>query len=223
MIYKNILEDLSLDTINEMKTIHFTADLHHGHPKIINICNRPIDVINYNGIKNLKTNSDYKSKLDECHTNWLIQDVINKWVNKKDTLFILGDVSLSPREQAEKFIDKLNGNKFLILGNHDKNIKSSTRFSQITQIKDFTYSKDKLNIHIVLSHYPILSWNRKIHGSWHLFGHCHCRPLEINNGLSFDVGIDRLYKPYNLYEICKIMIAKEQKIYNDNNLLYLLK
>lgn len=176
----------------EMQKIHFTADLHHSHPKIVNICNRPTTV--------------------EEHDEWLVREVFNKWVGKKDTVYILGDLSLDKRYDAEKFIDRLNGNKFLISGNHDNNILNSSRFFQITQIKDFTYSRPGINIHISLCHYPMASWNRKPHGAWHLYGHTHCR-FE-NTGLSFDVGIDRIgvWKPYNLYDICLIMREKEIKM-----------
>ena len=57
------------------------------------------------------------------------------------------------RKEAEKFIDRLNGNKFLILGNHDKNIHNSTRFSQITQIKDFSFKRKNIDIKIALCLY----------------------------------------------------------------------
>ena len=112
---------------------------------------------------------------------------------------------------SDKFIDRLNGNKTLILGNHDANIRKSTRFGEITQIKDFSYGNkaNGINIHIVLCHYPMLSWNRRIHGSWHLFGHVHGRNPGI--GRSHDVGIDNPYnmwRPLNLYQICEIMVDK---------------
>ena len=118
---------------------------------------------------------------------------------------------MAKRKDAEKFLDRLNGQKTLILGNHDKNIKNSTRFAQITQIKDFNYSRQSINIHIVLCHYPMHSWDRKVHGSWHLYGHVHGR-LDIP-GLAMDVGIDHPqmnYKPINLYEVCQIMDKKQQ-------------
>jgi calcineurin-like phosphoesterase family protein len=174
-----------------MEHIWFCADLHHSHDKIVNICGRPCSI--------------------PQHEEWLIKEVFNKYVQKRDTVYILGDLSFARKPDADRFIDRLNGNKFLILGNHDKNIEKSTRFSQITQIKDFTFSQFNLNIHIVLCHYCMLSYNRMIHGSWHLFGHTHCRPLEGQPKLSFDVGIDRIgfWRPYNLYEICKIMNGKE--------------
>jgi len=176
----------------EMQSIFFSADSHDSHPKIIDIGGRPTTI--------------------EDHRRWLIEDVYNKYVGKKDKLYLLGDVSFASKVEAEgKFLSKLNGQKILITGNHDKNIRSSTYFSEITQIKNFNFSRGILNIHIVLCHFHIISWERKEHGSWHLFGHSHCR--EFNSGdLSFDVGIDRkgLWRPYNLYEICQIMNYKEQ-------------
>lgn len=226
----NILEKITQDIKKEMETIHFLADPHHDHPKIIDICNRPIfldsKIKDELKIKN-KSNENYdiyKDKeylklLNPIHNEWLVREVINKWVGKRDTIFFLGDLSLGKRSDAEKFLDRLNGNKFLIEGNHDKNIRNSTRFSQITQIKDFTFSRGGLNIHIVLCHYPLASWNRKIHGSWHLYGHVHGR--FKNSGLSMDIGLDNpellditggLYRPLNLYEIVKVMEERREWI-----------
>lgn len=152
----------------ELDKIWFTADLHFLHKKIVDICNRPTTA--------------------ECHDEWLI-DRFNSVVAKNDTLYILGDVSMGNKSNTEKLLAKLHGNKFLILGNHDNSIANSTMFEQITQIKNFTFtSPSASNIHIVLCHYPILSWERRIHGAMHLYGHVHGR-LQ-NSGLSFDIGVD---------------------------------
>jgi len=208
---QNILEKITPEIKADMETIWFAADLHHGHPKIVNICNRPVSVYLEGVEQNLK-NKTYREALDRAHTEWLVREVINKWVDKKHTLYLLGDVSLAKRVLAEKFIDRLNGNKFLIEGNHDKNIRKSTRFSQIIIRKDFSYSRFGINIHIVLDHFPLLSWNRKVYGSWQLYGHVHGR-LK-NFGHSFDIGIDNpelheitggYHRPLNLYEIVQIM------------------
>jgi calcineurin-like phosphoesterase family protein len=203
---QNIIDRITPEIQKDMESLHFCADLHHGHPKIIDICKRPVT--------------------KEEHDNWLINEVINKWVKRNHTLYLAGDVSMAKREEAEKFLDKLNGSKFLILGNHDKNINNSTRFKQITQIKDFTYSKFGLNIHIVICHFPFYSWNRKVHGSWHLYGHVHGR-LAIP-GLAFDIGVDNpelrkitggVYRPLNLFEIINLMNEKQKLIELENNQL----
>jgi len=219
MYVKDIIENITPEIRKEMETIWFTADLHHGHPKIVDICNRPV-YIDYDGEKTMH-NRDYKYLLSQAHDEWLVKEVFNKWVNRKDTVFILGDLSLAKRPEAEKFIDRLNGNKFLILGNHDANIDTSTRFSQITGIKDFKFKRGKVQIEIALAHYPMASWNKKPHGAWHLYGHVHGR--FKNTGLSLDVGIDNPeigWRPINLYEVALIMEQKEKElgigIYYDN-------
>lgn len=189
----DIINKITPEIKADMETIWFTADLHFSHDKIVSICNRPCSIDN--------------------HNEWIVEQV-NSVVKKKHRLYILGDVSMINKVNTELLLDKLNGTKYLIIGNHDKNVNKSTRFEQISQIKDFTYSKGDLNIHIVLCHYPIISWNRKVHGSWHLYGHVHGRFAMRN--LSMDVGIDNDNHryPYNLYEICQIMEEKS-KLYSD--------
>lgn len=189
-IQKDILDKITPEIRKEMESIWFSSDLHHGHNKIVNICNRPT--------------------CPQDQTEWLVRDVVNRYVKKNDTLYLLGDVSMAKKSEAEKFIDRLNGNKFLVPGNHDKNIKNSTRFFGIESVKDFKFNRGDINIHIVLCHYPMLSWNRRIHGAWHLYGHVHGRNPGV--GRSLDVGIDNasnMYRPVNLYEVCMIMALKE--------------
>lgn len=190
-----ILSLITPEAQKVMETIWFTADYHHSHPKIVDICNRPTT--------------------REEHDEWLIKEVHNRWIQKKHVVYFLGDLSFANRVNTEKFINRLNGEKFMILGNHDKSAAGLPQFTQITQIKDFTFSQFGLNIHIVLAHYPLASWNRKPHGAWHLYGHVHGR-YKLP-GLAFDVGIDNSeihqfpgggWRPINLYEVCQIMQDK---------------
>ncbi len=227
-IQEDILNKLTPECIEDMKHIWFLADPHHGHPKIVKICGRPVPLT-----ESLDTSiPEQKRRLNELHNDWLIREVYNKYIDKKDEVYILGDVSMSPKIEAEKFIDRLNGNKHLIPGNHCKNILHSTRFSEIKDIKNFTYNRFGMNLHIVLMHYPSVSWERKIHGSFHAFGHVHGRlsnlPPELEKfmGLSWDVGIDNKKKyigfdkrehdnwckPTNLYNFIEIMYWKSQII-----------
>jgi len=227
----SILDKITPEIQADMETVWYAADLHHEHPKIVDICNRPIHIEHHildelkarhsNDLKwKMSSDSEWKKLINPIHNEWLVKDVVNKWVKKKDTFFLLGDVSMAKRADAEKFIDRLNGNKFLIEGNHDKNIDTSTRFSQITKRKDYSYSKFGLNIHIVLDHFPLVTWNRKMHGAWQLYGHVHGR-YSNPFVLAFDVGIDNpelleitggIHRPLNLYEIVKLMAKKEQFI-----------
>lgn len=166
---------------SDIKHIWVTSDLHFLHPKIVGFCKRPISI--------------------KDHDEWLL-DRINACVNKKDELYILGDVSMASRIETEKILQRMNGIKHLIPGNHDNNLLSSTYFKCIHPlIYDFNFNSESYpNIHIVMCHYPIASWNRKVQGSMHLHGHTH-NGFQ-NRGLSFDIGVDaNNYLPLNLEQI----------------------
>ena len=81
----------------EAKHIFFTADLHLLHPKIVDICNRPTTI--------------------NEHDEWVI-DRINSVVGKKDELYILGDVSMASKEKTDKLLQKIHGDKKLIIFIH---------------------------------------------------------------------------------------------------------
>ena len=93
-IQKDIIDQLDEKIIAEMQKIWFTADLHHGHQKIVDICNRPTS--------------------REEHNEWLLREVFNKYVQKKDEVYILGDVSMAKRGEAEKWVARMNGNKHFV-------------------------------------------------------------------------------------------------------------
>ena len=227
-IKEDIIDRLTPEIIEDMKHIHFLGDPHGDHPKMVRICNRPVPLT-----ENLDVSiPEDKRRIKLLQNDWLIRDVFNKFIDKKDDVYILGDITMSSKIEAEKFIDRLNGNKHLITGNHDKNIEHSTRFCEIKQIKNFTYNRFGMNIHIVLCHYPILSWERKIHGSWMLYGHVHGRLVNLPPiiekfmGLSWDAGIDNRStwigldgkiknahcRPLNLYDVVEIMYDKSKRI-----------
>jgi calcineurin-like phosphoesterase family protein len=62
--------------------------------------------------------------------------------------------------------------------------------------------------YIVLTHYPIHSWNNMNKGTWHLFGHMHCKNSPTN-GRRLDVGWDGYKKPLSFEEVKEIMDIKE--------------
>lgn len=165
---------------NEIENIWFSSDFHLLHPKIVSICDRPTTV--------------------EEHDDWLI-DRINSVVKKKDMFYILGDISMANKEKTEKLLHRINGIKVLIEGNHDTSIKNSTVWLKSVQRENFTFNSPSYpNIHIVLDHFPLASWERKVHGAMHLHGHTHNR--FVNRGLSFDIGVDaNNYLPLNLEQV----------------------
>lgn len=172
--------------------IYFTSDLHLGHRAVIDFQNRPfIDVeeMNETLIKN-----------------------INSRVKQEDTLYILGDLTHKCRvDEANNLISKINGKKYLIKGNHDKQYDESL-FEGIYDFLQVHFN----GVHISLMHYPMMHWPRSHYGSLHLHGHMHNGP-EYNleqreNGIyRYDVGVDaNNYMPVSFEEIIKFFLEVEK-------------
>lgn len=172
----------------------FTADPHFGHRRIIQYCDRPF------------VNED---EMDEVLiANW------NSVVRPKDVAWILGDVSFREIEPTVKIMNRLNGIKKVVLGNHDKRIRNSAELQRcFDEVLDGLQEKYVSNGHgrhefMVMCHYPLASWNRSYHGTIHVHGHCHNSiPFELNpNAKRLDVGVDaHNYFPISLEQVIDIV------------------
>lgn len=73
-------------------------------------------------------------------------------------------------------MSNLNGNKHLIIGNHDKKFLKNRdfreQFVEVTNYKEITLD-DREKKGIVLCHYPIPCFNHHYYGWYHLYGHVH--------------------------------------------------
>lgn len=78
-----------------MPVIRFTSDLHFGHE----------GMARKRGFKCVKDMNDY------------IIYKHNSIVNKRDTVYILGDITMEKRDY--KLLRELKGYKFIVMGNHD--------------------------------------------------------------------------------------------------------
>lgn len=166
-----------------MNRIFFTADLHFGHP----------------GILKHSPQRPFSDTVDiVAHDEWLL-DLWQRTVDKRDTIYILGDLTFLKSGEAKRLLEKLPGRKFLIEGNHDGSIRAyKNYFKEVYQIKEMRFRPTvasflKEDLAIVMCHYPLLTWNQKPRGSIMLHGHCHGKLDEYNSqsmDLRFDIGID---------------------------------
>lgn len=153
----------------------FTSDLHHAHKNIVKFTDRGSDTTLEN------------------HDEWLV-NLWNSQVGNHDVVYHLGDFSFSRNyEEIAQFIQKLNGIKIFLLGNHD-NFSIIERLNKDGYIHDFDHyvriKYDKQDI--CMFHYPIASWEKMHYGAWQLYGHCH--GSFKNFGKSLDVGLDNAKK-----------------------------
>lgn len=157
------------------------------------------------------------------HDEWIIK-MWNETVSKHDHIYILGDVSFGTTEETKKILEKMNGIKHLVVGNHDKSCKGlENYFESVSQIKEFPIKKHQYdfleeNIYLVLCHFPMVAWNRRLHGAFHLHGHTHGSLDAINEKskeLRLDIGLDAenadmgLVSLEQVYKFMKNKIAKE--------------
>ena len=167
---------------------YFTSDLHFGHKNIIKYEGRPFGSV---------------AEMDEA--------LIQKWnskVKKEDEVYILGDFGFVNGERANELLDRLNGRKYLIKGNHDYSFLKDKNFdrTKFEWIKDYACINDCGTI-LCMFHFPIAVWDRQHHGAIHLYGHVHSNkdghhPLLFDLENAYNVGCDvHNFEPVTLKEI----------------------
>lgn len=171
-------------------SIWVTSDNHFFHKNIIKHENRP-----YNNVFEMN------------------EDMIKRWnskVKKGDTVIILGDFILCyNKDLALNLIDRLNGKKQLVCGNHDEIPKElEEKFEWIKYYHELKYKENTF----IMFHYPIKNWNKKHYGSIHLYGHVHSKDNDLYepNERAYNVGVDvNDFYPVLLEDIIKIYSNKK--------------
>lgn len=161
-----------------MAKTFFISDMHFNHANIIKYCNRPF--------------SNVEEMNETIISNW------NKTVSNEDTIYVLGDVGLFvplSQEIVRNLIDKLNGKKYLICGNHDRRKKPrwwvETGFLKVTNQPIVFENK------FILSHEPVPN-SKYIN----IHGHVHHRSLNSKSHINVCVECIN-YTPILLEELYK--------------------
>ena len=153
--------------------IWITSDHHFNHENIIKYCKRPFGSI---------------EEMNEV--------MIRKWnekVGKEDNVIHLGDFGFGDMKKIEEIRKKLNGNIFLLAGNHEsykkmENCGFIVIREGIIQIKNF-----------ILSHRP-LSLEKIPKGFVNIHGHIH----EKESKYGINVSVEKTnYEPVELDELVK--------------------
>jgi len=133
--------------------IYFTSDTHFNHKASIKHYARPF--LNIDEMNN---------KLVE---NW------NKEVKPDDEIYILGDFMNGSGTEANTILERLNGIKYLVKGNHDEYLEDENfNKSHFQWIKEYYILKYK-GRNFILFHYPIFEWQGFFKKDYHLYGHVH--------------------------------------------------
>ncbi len=163
--------------------IYYIADCHFYHVAL----NEKMDI---RGFESCEAMNEY---------------MLHKWndkVTNKDTVVILGDLSLGKVQETNELIHKLKGKLCLIKGNHDSYVNSPEfdrdRFEWIEDYKEITDSQKK----VICCHYPMPFYNgqyRLRHNgdakTYMLYGHVHETRDEILMKKIIELIGNTPYKP----------------------------
>ncbi|MEY9093258.1 metallophosphoesterase [Paenibacillus sp. RC84] len=164
----------------------FISDHHFGHKLIIDFESRPF--------------ADADEMTDVMIQKW------NAVVGSEDKVFHMGDFSFLNQERTQEIVGKLNGYKFLVLGNHDRGRSRSwwldAGFDEVSEYpvlyKDF----------FLLSHEPVYMNKHMPYVNVH--GHIHGQKYEGKN--YFNVCVEHWdYTPLSFEQIRDAVVVSEEQ------------
>lgn len=175
--------------------IFFTSDFHLFHQNILKLGKgRPFETV------------------DDMHA--AIADRHNAVVRPGDIVYNLGDYALKTQwEAAYRFRQRLLGNHYFIIGNHDSVAKAMiqnapdcfvwARYFETLRLKGYGVPS------ITICHFALRTWPNSHRGSWQLYGHSHSHLPELDNLLAFDVGVDCWdFTPVSIEQVTRKMKSK---------------
>jgi|YelNatPaOPRAMG01_1025707.scaffolds.fasta_scaffold50800_1 calcineurin-like phosphoesterase family protein len=164
-----------------------TSDLHFNHKNIIEYSNRP-----FNSVEEMN---------ETLINNW------NSVVSMDDIVYIDGDLAFGSKGKIREILNRLNGSKILIKGNHDwfKNlpiecfIRMEKKF-EIINVEGQDY---------IIIHDPSAASADHTSNYKYLCGHLHSMPENRVYRNWIDIGVDgNNFYPYELNEAIKMFNIK---------------
>ena len=156
-----------------MKT-YITSDLHFGHTNIMKFCP--------------ESRARFRNDVD-----YMNEQMVKEWneiVEPGDLVYILGDVAFCSAPKAAEYMNRCNGDKILIEGNHDrkalKDHSFRSAFKEVHKYLDISYNGTK----VVMFHYPIAEWDQMHRGAVHFHGHLHGGESGLEKFRAVDAGMD---------------------------------
>ncbi len=169
-----------------MKTF-FIADTHFGHDAIIRYENRPF--------------KDAAEQDEVLIRNW------NGAVSADDEVFLVGDFTAYGEEKSREILSRLNGRKYLVVGNHDTQPTSYYRSLGFDEVYPYPIVFGGFWI---VSHEPLYINSNMPYAN--IYGHVHANPSYKDASVqSVCVSVERIgYTPVSMQEI-KRLVAEAKK------------
>ena len=156
---------IGLKKLVAISKVLFTSDLHFGHKWVAQD-------------RNFHDEFYHDEKIIE---NW------NKVVNKRDIVYILGDITMESNFWYYQ-LDRLNGTKRVVLGNHDMQRDVPELLKYVEYVSGVIKYKGFMCTHIPIHHKELYDNNYKTKWRGNLHGHMH--RFIINDSMYYNVGLD---------------------------------
>lgn len=150
-----------------MAKVFLISDLHLGHSNVLNFGNRPY--------------SDIETMNEGAVSEW------NQVVTKRDKVFVLGDIAWN--SQGLKLYGRMNGQKTLIMGNHDNRFLPSELTKYFHKIHGALRYKQCILTHIPIHPTEFQRWRYNIHG------HLHGNKIDDPRYINVNVDTTQTFRP----------------------------
>lgn len=168
------------------------------------------------------------------------ETLIERWndnLGEESEIFHLGDIMFGSNgeERLEEVLNRLTFKTlYLFSGNHSAGYKQLlSKSSEENGIRYLGFGNKKVYFvpnyleiivcgqPIVLSHYPLVSWNGQAKGSWMLHGHCHGNLWNSDIGKTLyihckirDVGVEEVCYPISFENVRMRFKEKKNKTFD---------
>jgi len=168
--------------LEDYENVWVWSDIHFGHTNIIKYCERPF--------------------ADEEEMNDHFIEQYNFFVGSFDLCIWVGDVSFMGAKDTNDILFKLNGDRILVVGNHDIDRKDRLK-KLVFDETHLIYAIDDPVAPLVFTHYTMENAPQP----WiNIHGHVHNNPHDMQDSLRhINVSVEVLdYKPIHLDELKRI-------------------
>jgi calcineurin-like phosphoesterase family protein len=176
--------------------IYFTSDLHFYYKKSIVVGNR-----------------EFHSCIEK---NEFLIEQWNSVVKPEDEVYLLGDISEGTGIETNEILKRLNGTKYLVIGNNDKYL-GDPQFDKSLYVwcKQY-YELLTRETKFILFHFPIEAWSGYRKDRIHLHGHLHRLKPTYEPIRRYEVGVDAHDgKPVSIEEIWESI----KEFHNENRMM----
>lgn len=196
------------------------SDHHFDHKNIIKYQEHSRPFYSFDAAGEIERDDEGKLIVHRAQVHAMNEAMIerhNSMVSDNDDFYILGDFAFADGEKIVKWLDRMNGRKYFIFGNHDHGMHGEEVRKRFVWMKHYYELRvPGIKAKAPLFHFPIESWHRIHYGAIHFHGHLHAS--GVNKGRRFDVGVDgnNLY-PYNLEELVEDLLKIDPVLGDDHH------